>query len=168
MICQGERVANAGASQGAQAQDLPQAWHALLRDRSLDAASVLQACHINMEQLRKELTDYIDKKLDRLATTVPSTAKPTTGFQRVVQRVILHIQVSGGGEVTGANVVVQKIPPTGHHCRPRPWGTILWPYSCSLKGGLPVAPRADFPTLRCVLRLEAGRKAAQQDCAGNK
>jgi ATP-dependent Clp protease ATP-binding subunit ClpA len=37
---------------------------------------------------------------------VPSTAKPTTGFQRVVQRAILHIQISGRDEVTGANVVV--------------------------------------------------------------
>ena len=71
-----------------------------------DAASVFLACHINMDQLRKELTDYIDSKLDRLATTVPSTAKPTTGFQRVVQRAVLHVQNSGRDEVTSANVVV--------------------------------------------------------------
>jgi hypothetical protein len=71
-----------------------------------DAASVLQACQVDMEQLRKELTDYIDNKLDALANAAPGTAKPTTGFQRVVQRTILHVQNSGGGEVTGANVMV--------------------------------------------------------------
>jgi hypothetical protein len=71
-----------------------------------DAASVFLACHINMDQLRKELTDYIDSKLDPLVTTVPGATKPTTGFQRVVQRAILHVQNSGGGEVTGANVLV--------------------------------------------------------------
>ena len=71
-----------------------------------DAASVLLAVNVNMEHLRKALTDHIDNKLDHLATTEPVTAKPTTGFQRVVQRAILHVQNSGGGEVTGANVVV--------------------------------------------------------------
>ena len=71
-----------------------------------DAASVFLACHINMEQLRKELTDYIDSKLDPLVTTVPGAAKPTTGFQRVVQRAILRTVYSGRDEVTGAGVVV--------------------------------------------------------------
>ena len=70
-----------------------------------DAESVLLACHINMEQLRKELTNYIDSKLDPLVTTEPGTAKPTTAFQRVVQRAILHAQ-NLGGEVTSANVLV--------------------------------------------------------------
>jgi hypothetical protein len=71
-----------------------------------DAASVLLAVNVNMEHLRKALTEHIDNKLDHPATTEPVTAKPTTGFQRVIQRAILHVQNSGGGEVTGANVVV--------------------------------------------------------------
>jgi hypothetical protein len=71
-----------------------------------DAASVFLACHINMEQLRKELTDYIESRLDVLVTTVPGAAKPTVGFQRVVQRAVLHIDNSGRDEVTGADVVV--------------------------------------------------------------
>jgi hypothetical protein len=71
-----------------------------------DAASVFLACHVDMEQLRKELTDYIDSKLDQLVTTVPGAPKPTTGFQRVVQRAVLHIQNSGRDQVTSADVVV--------------------------------------------------------------
>ena len=59
-----------------------------------------------MEQLRKELTDYIESRLDVLVTTVPGAAKPTVGFQRVVQRAVLHIDNSGRDEVTGADVVV--------------------------------------------------------------
>ena len=71
-----------------------------------DAASLLLACHVDMEQLRKELTDHIDKKLDSLVTTVPGATKPTAGFQRVVQRAILHNSKSGRAETTGADVVV--------------------------------------------------------------
>jgi Clp amino terminal domain, pathogenicity island component/Glyoxalase superfamily protein len=71
-----------------------------------DAASVLLACHINMDQLRNELTDYIDSKLDSLVTAVPGTTKPTTAFQRVVQRAVLRNMISGRDEITGANVVV--------------------------------------------------------------
>lgn len=71
-----------------------------------DAASVLLACHINIDQLRKEMTGYIDSKLDSLVATVPVATKPTTGFQRVVQRAILHCTLSGRDEITGANVVV--------------------------------------------------------------
>jgi hypothetical protein len=71
-----------------------------------EAASVFLACHMDMEQLRKELTEYIDSKLDVLVTTEPGDPKPTVGFQRVVQRAVLHVQNSGRDEVTGANVVV--------------------------------------------------------------
>jgi ATP-dependent Clp protease ATP-binding subunit ClpA len=54
---------------------------------------------------RKELTDHIESRLDVLVTIVPG-AKPTVGFQRVVQRAVLHIDNSGCDEVTGADVVV--------------------------------------------------------------
>ena len=67
---------------------------------------MILGCHVDTDQLRKELTDYIDNKLDRLATTVPGVAKPTVGFQRVMQRAVLRIINSGRDEVTGANVVV--------------------------------------------------------------
>ena len=71
-----------------------------------DAASVLLGCRIDLAQLRRELTGTIDSKLEPLVAAEPGTAKPTAGFQRAVQRAILHVQNSGGGEVTGANVLV--------------------------------------------------------------
>ena len=71
-----------------------------------DAASVILGCHVDMDQLRRDLTDHIDSKLEHLVTAVPGTAKPTTGFQRVVQRAVLHIQNSGRDQVTSADVVV--------------------------------------------------------------
>ena len=71
-----------------------------------DAASVFLACEIELDQLRNELTGYINSMLDDLVTTATGPAKPTTAFQRVVQRAVLHVQSSGRDEVTGANVLV--------------------------------------------------------------
>ena len=71
-----------------------------------DAASVLLGCRIDLAQLRKDLTVTIGSKLEPLVAAEPGTARPTAGFQRAVQRAILHVQNSGGGEVSGANVVV--------------------------------------------------------------
>jgi ATP-dependent Clp protease ATP-binding subunit ClpA len=72
-----------------------------------DAASVFLACEIDLDRLRSELTGYIDSsKLDNLVTAESGPAKPTTAFQRVVQRAVLHVQNSGRAQVTGANVLV--------------------------------------------------------------
>ena len=71
-----------------------------------DAANVIKGCGVDITQLRKELTDHIDSELKHLVTDVPDAAKPTSNFQHVVQRAILHVFQSGGKEVTGANVVV--------------------------------------------------------------
>jgi ATP-dependent Clp protease ATP-binding subunit ClpA len=71
-----------------------------------DAASVILGCHVDMDQLRRDLTDHIDSKLEHLVTAVPGTAKPTSTFQHVVQRAILHISKLGRDEITGANVLV--------------------------------------------------------------
>jgi len=71
-----------------------------------DAAGALQACGVDLERLRSELTAYVDGSLDQLVGATPGGAKPTTGFQRVVQRAVLHVQGMGGGEVTGARVLV--------------------------------------------------------------
>jgi len=71
-----------------------------------DAASVFLACNMDIEQLRKELTEYINSKLDQLVTTAPGAPKPTTGFQRAVQRAVLHIQNSGRDETNSGDVVV--------------------------------------------------------------
>ena len=56
--------------------------------------------------LRKNLREYIDQELDNLVTDGREDAKPTAGFQRVIQRAVIHVQSSGREEVTGANVLV--------------------------------------------------------------
>jgi ATP-dependent Clp protease ATP-binding subunit ClpA len=71
-----------------------------------DAATVLRACGIDLDKLRTELGEFLDKDLPGLATDRPGDPKPTAGFQRVVQRAAIHVQSSGRDEVTGANVLV--------------------------------------------------------------
>ncbi|MCU0832070.1 MAG: ATP-dependent Clp protease ATP-binding subunit ClpA [Rhizobiaceae bacterium] len=71
-----------------------------------DASAVLNACNVDVEALRKTVTKYIDTELTNLATGYDEEAKPTTSFQRVIQRAVIHVQSSGRDEVTGANVLV--------------------------------------------------------------
>ena len=71
-----------------------------------DAATVLRACGVDLDKLRQELGEFLDKDLPGLATDRPGDPKPTAGFQRVVQRAAIHVQSSGRDEVTGANVLV--------------------------------------------------------------
>src|SRR3984885_10992362 len=71
-----------------------------------DAATVLRACGVDIEKIKKDLTKFLDKDLAGLATDRAGDPKPTAGFQRVVQRAAIHVQSSGRDEVTGANVLV--------------------------------------------------------------
>ena len=71
-----------------------------------DAATVLRACGVDLDKLRQDLTEFLDKDLSGLATDRPGDPKPTAGFQRVVQRAAIHVQSSGREEVSGANVLV--------------------------------------------------------------
>ncbi|MDD2860534.1 MAG: ATP-dependent Clp protease ATP-binding subunit ClpA [Acidiphilium sp.] len=71
-----------------------------------DALTVLRACGVDIERLRRETTEFLDKDLAGLATDRAGDPKPTAGFQRVVQRAAIHVQSSGRDEVTGANVLV--------------------------------------------------------------
>ena len=71
-----------------------------------DAAAVMRACNVDLEQLKANLTDYIDTELKNLAGSGREESKPTAGFQRVIQRAMIHVQSSGREEVTGANVLV--------------------------------------------------------------
>ena len=71
-----------------------------------DAATVLKACGVDLDKLRADLSEFLDKDLSGLATDRPGEPKPTAGFQRVVQRAAIHVQSSGRDEVTGANVLV--------------------------------------------------------------
>jgi ATP-dependent Clp protease ATP-binding subunit ClpA len=72
-----------------------------------DAARVMKACSVNLEELRATLVKYIDEDLTTLETNIEgSEAVPTAAFQRVIQRAAIHVQSSGRTEVTGANVLV--------------------------------------------------------------
>ena len=71
-----------------------------------DAVAVLRACGIDMEKLQGDLIEYLDNELDMLVTDSTEDPKPTSGFQRVLQRATIHVQSSGREEVTGANVIV--------------------------------------------------------------
>ncbi|MFO0162238.1 MAG: ATP-dependent Clp protease ATP-binding subunit ClpA [Alphaproteobacteria bacterium] len=71
-----------------------------------DATGVLRACGVDVEKLKRDLTEFLDKDLAGLVTERGGDPKPTAGFQRVVQRAAIHVQSSGRDEVTGANVLV--------------------------------------------------------------
>jgi ATP-dependent Clp protease ATP-binding subunit ClpA len=71
-----------------------------------DAITVLRACGVDIDKIKKDLTEFLDKDLAGLATDRAGDPKPTAGFQRVVQRAAIHVQSSGRDEVTGANVLV--------------------------------------------------------------
>ncbi len=71
-----------------------------------DAAAVMRACNVDIEKLKGDLNEYIDTELANLVNADGEEAKPTAGFQRVIQRAVIHVQSSGREEVTGANVLV--------------------------------------------------------------
>ncbi len=71
-----------------------------------DAAAVLKACSVDVDVLKKQVVDYVEHELENLVSDGHDDAKPTAGFQRVIQRAHIHVQSSGREEVTGANVLV--------------------------------------------------------------
>ena len=71
-----------------------------------DSAKVLNACDVDMSQLRSALISYLDIELKSLVIDSGEDAKPTAGFQRVIQRAVIHVQSSGQEDVSGANVLV--------------------------------------------------------------
>src|SRR3982074_3529353 len=77
---------------------------ALLDDQ--DAAAVMRACNVDLDKLRRGLAAYLESELENLVSDGNEDSKPTAGFQRVIQRAVIHVQSSGREEVTGANVLV--------------------------------------------------------------
>jgi len=71
-----------------------------------DAAAVMKACEVDLGELKKTLAHYVDNELKSLVVDDGEDAKPTAGFQRVIQRAVIHVQSSGRDDVTGANVLV--------------------------------------------------------------
>ena len=70
------------------------------------ASVVMKACGVDLDELSAQVTRYLDTELGSLKADSSVDPSPTAGFQRVVQRAILHVQSSGREEVTGANVLV--------------------------------------------------------------
>src|SRR5687768_3513782 len=70
------------------------------------ASQVMTACGVNRDELKAMVKSYLDNELGALVADSATDPTPTSGFQRVVQRAILHVQSSGRDEVTGANVLV--------------------------------------------------------------
>ena len=80
-----------------------------------DAKAVLRACNVDLDRLRADVNHYIDTELTSLITANFGEAKPTAGFQRVLQRAAIHVQSSGREEVTGANVLVAMFSERENH-----------------------------------------------------
>ncbi|MDS4029201.1 MAG: ATP-dependent Clp protease ATP-binding subunit ClpA [Candidatus Contendobacter sp.] len=70
------------------------------------AAEVLRACGAHLDRLKRDLQIFIRDNTPILRPDDPRETQPTLGFQRVLQRAVLHVQSSGNREVTGANVLV--------------------------------------------------------------
>lgn len=70
------------------------------------ALAVLKACEVDIANLRQELNDFLADNLPTLAENSDRETQPTLAFQRILQRAVMHVQSSGGNEVTGANVLV--------------------------------------------------------------
>ncbi len=77
---------------------------ALIDDQ--DASAVMRACNVDLDKLKRSLVAYLESELENLITDGTEDSKPTAGFQRVIQRAVIHVQSSGREEVTGANVLV--------------------------------------------------------------
>src|SRR5688500_3222097 len=72
----------------------------------VEAAAVMRACNVDLDDLKHTVLTYIDTELDNLVTGYDEDSKPTAGFQRVIQRAVIRVQWSGREEVSGANVLV--------------------------------------------------------------
>src|SRR4051812_16365970 len=70
-----------------------------------DAITLLRACSVDLDRLRREVLTYVDNEMTNLVWKDSGDAKPTAGFQRVLQRAAIHVQSSGREKVTGANVL---------------------------------------------------------------
>jgi ATP-dependent Clp protease ATP-binding subunit ClpA len=80
-----------------------------------DASVVMKVCNVDLPALKKALTRYVDIDLKSLVVDDGGYASPTAGFQRVIQRAVIHVQGSGRDEVSSANVLVAIFSETESH-----------------------------------------------------
>lgn len=80
-----------------------------------DAVAVLEACKVDVLRLRRTLIGYIDDELLLLVQKEPTEPPPTAGFHRVVQRTVIQLQASDGGDATGANLLASMFSETESH-----------------------------------------------------
>src|SRR5271163_1085865 len=71
-----------------------------------DAAAVMRGCGINLADIKKHISEFLENELTSLVVDQVEEARPTAGFQRVIHRAAIHVQSAGKNEVTGANVLV--------------------------------------------------------------
>ncbi len=101
------RALGYAAQEGHEYATLEHLLLALLEDR--DAVEVLRACNVDLDHLRNDLTEFLHVTLNDIlipGAINDDTPKPTTSFQRVVQRAVIHVQSSQREEVTGAHILV--------------------------------------------------------------
>ncbi len=87
--------------------------YALAEDR--DAVAVMRACGVDVDKLKSDIDAFMETELVPLIADTAGDPKPTSGFQRVVQRAVIHVQSSGREEVTGANVLVSMFSERESH-----------------------------------------------------
>lgn len=95
---------NLATEKGHEYATLEHLLYALTNDD--DARAVMRACGVDIAVLQESIETYLDEELEELKAAKPPESKPTTGFQRVLQRAAIHVQSSGREEVTGANVLI--------------------------------------------------------------
>ena len=79
---------------------------ALIDDQ--DAAAVMRACNVDLEKLKRNLASYLESELDNLVTEGGDDSKPTAGFQRVIQRAVIHVQSSGREEASSTASSIER------------------------------------------------------------
>ena len=80
-----------------------------------DAKDVFEACNVDMTSLKKQLDIFLKEKLTDLINIEVNEVKPTVGFQRVIQRAVIHVQSSGKDEASSANVLVSMFSERESH-----------------------------------------------------
>jgi len=80
-----------------------------------DAVAALRKRKVDLDRLRRDLMEYFDSEFSNLVVSTTGDAKPTAGFQRVLQRAAIHVQRCGRNEVTGSDLLPALLPESQSH-----------------------------------------------------